>query len=47
MNGLDHWHHSPSGGGHDTAPAVQCHPAATPPLWSVMVHAKVVPQLMC
>lgn len=37
---------SPSWRSHDAAPSVRCHPAPTSPLWCVMVHSKVVSQLM-
>ena len=37
---------SPCGRGHDAASPVHRHPAATPPLWRVVVHPKVVPQLV-
>lgn len=38
---------SPCGGGHDAASTINSHPAATAALWGVMVHAKIVSQLMC
>lgn len=37
----------PCGGGHDAASAINGHPAAAAALWGVMVHAKIVTQLMC
>lgn len=37
---------SPGGRCHDAASTVHRHPAATPPLWRVVVHSKVVPELV-
>lgn len=39
-------HDSPCGGSHDASSTIHRHPAATPALWSVMVHPKVVPELV-
>lgn len=36
----------PGGGGHDAAATVHCHPAATASLRSVMVHPKIVSELV-
>lgn len=38
---------SPRWGSHDATSSVHGHPAAASALWSVVIHAKIVSQLMC
>lgn len=37
---------SPGGGRHDAAAPLSCHPATAAPLWRVVVHTKVVAELV-